>query len=137
MGESRSYNYEKIEQAVFLVRKGAKLIGTNSDLTGPTERGIVPATRALIAPIELATGKQAYFVGKPNPLIMRNAMKTLGTSRESTVIIGDRMDTDILSGIEAEIETVLVLSGVSSRETIKEFPYKPHYVLENVGEILK
>jgi NagD protein len=137
MGESRSYSYDKIEHAVHLVQSGAKLIGTNSDLTGPTEKGIAPATRALIAPIELATGKQAYFVGKPNPLIMRHALKVLGTEREDTVIIGDRMDTDIISGIESEIETVLVLSGVSTLETIKEFPYKPHHVLENVGEVLK
>ena len=136
-GETRTYNYEKLEQAIRLVLKGAKLIGTNPDLTGPTERGIVPSTRALIAPIELATNTQAYFIGKPNPLIMRHALKKIGCKREDTVIIGDRMDTDIIAGIESEIETILVLSGVSSLEDIKKFPYKPNYVLDGVADILK
>jgi NagD protein len=134
-GETRSYNFEKIERAIRLVMKGAKLIGTNPDLTGPTEGGIIPSTRALIAPIELATGKQAYFIGKPNPLIMRHALKKLGKTREESVIIGDRMDTDIIAGIESEIETILVLSGVASREDLDLYPYKPSYVLNGVGEI--
>jgi len=136
VGETRSYNYEKIELAVKLVRQGAKLIGTNPDLTGPSERGIIPATKALISPIELATGKRAYFVGKPNPLMMRHAMKQLGTSSEETVIIGDRMDTDIVAGIESEIDTVLVLSGVSTYDTVKQFPYRPHYIINGVGDIV-
>lgn len=135
MGETRSYSYEKIEHAVHLVNAGAKLIGTNPDLTGPSEKGIVPATRSLIAPIELATGKQAYFVGKPNPLMMRHALKKLGSQREDTVIIGDRMDTDIIAGIESEIDTVLVLTGVSTRKTVKEFPYRPKYILDGVKDI--
>ena len=136
-GETRSLNYEKLEQAIRLVLNGAKLVGTNPDLTGPTERGIVPATRALIAPIELATNRQAYFIGKPNPLIMRHALRKIGCKREETVIIGDRMDTDIIAGIESEIETILVLSGVTSLEDIKKFPYRPDYVLNGVGDILK
>lgn len=137
VGESRSYSYERIEQAVNLVLKGAKLIGTNPDLTGPAEHGIVPATKALISPIELATGKSAYFVGKPNPLMMRNALKKIGCSREESIIIGDRMDTDIIAGIESEIDTCLVLSGISKRETIDQFPYQPKYVLNGVGDIAK
>lgn len=137
MGEARSYSYEVIEKAVNLVARGAKLIGTNPDLSGPIENGIAPATKALIAPIELATGKQAYFVGKPNPLMMRIALKKLNLKREDTVIIGDRMDTDIVAGIEAEIDTCLVLSGISSRDTINEFAYRPHYVLDGVNEIVK
>ena len=137
VGETRTYNYEKIEHAVHLVCRGAKLIGTNPDLTGPTEKGIAPATRALIAPIELATGKQAYFVGKPNPLMMRHALKKLGCKREETAIIGDRMDTDIIAGIESEIDTVLVLSGVTNKENITTFPYGPKYILEGVGDIIK
>ncbi|MFB6320017.1 HAD-IIA family hydrolase [Saccharicrinis sp. FJH54] len=137
MGEARSYSYEVIEKAVNLVNKGAKLVGTNPDLTGPIENGIAPATKALISPIELATGKQAYFVGKPNPLMMRIALKKLGIQREDTIIIGDRMDTDIVAGIEAEIDTCLVLSGISTTETIKEFAYRPHYVLKGVNEIVK
>lgn len=134
-GETRSLSYEKIEKAVKLVQNGAKLIGTNSDLTGPTENGIVPACRALISPIEMTTGKSAYFVGKPNPLMMRHALKRLNCHRIEAAIIGDRMDTDIIAGIESELDTVLVLSGVSTRETPDLFPYRPKYILRDVGEI--
>jgi len=137
MGESRTYSYEKIEHAVNLVLKGAKLIGTNPDLTGPIENGIAPATKSLIAPIELATGRNAYFVGKPNPLMMRNALKKLNCTREETIIIGDRMDTDIIAGIEAEIDTCLVLSGISTRETLDTFAYCPHIVLNGVVDLVK
>ncbi|HNX26552.1 MAG TPA: HAD-IIA family hydrolase [Phycisphaerae bacterium] len=136
MGETRSYSYEKLEKAVNLVRCGAKLIGTNPDLTGPTESGIAPATGSLISPIELSTGTKAYFVGKPNPLMMRNALKKLCAVRETTAIIGDRMDTDVLAGMEAEIETVLVLSGVTSREDLPKFSYRPGYILHGVGDIV-
>ena len=136
VGETRTYSYERLARAVNLVLSGAKLIGTNPDLTGPTEHGIVPATGSLIAPIELATGSKAYFVGKPNPLMMRHALKRLSCRREETVIIGDRMDTDIIAGIEAEIETVLVLSGVTSREDLKRFAYRPGYILNGVGELV-
>ena len=137
VGETSSYSYNKIEKAVHLVLKGAKLIGTNPDLTGPTEKGIAPATKALIAPIELATGKKAYFVGKPNPLMMRHGIKLLGVSGDDAAIVGDRMDTDIIAGIESEIDTVLVLSGVSSRETVEMFPYGPDYIFNGVGDIIK
>lgn len=134
-GETRSLNYEKIEKAVKLVMNGAKLIGTNSDLTAPSEIGIIPATRALISPIEMTTGKSAYYVGKPNPLMMRHALKKLGCHRVEAAIIGDRMDTDIVAGIESELDTVLVLSGVSDMETVRRFPYSPKYILRDVGEI--
>ncbi len=137
VGETRSYSYEKIEHAINLVIKGAKLIGTNPDITGPGENGILPATKAFISPIELATGKNAYYVGKPNPLMMRNALKKLQCRREEAIIIGDRMDTDIIAGIESEIDTILVLSGISSKETIGQFPYRPHHVLDGVGDIVK
>lgn len=136
VGETRSYSYEKIERAVRLVLNGAKLIGTNPDLTGPAEHGIVPATKAIIAPIELATRKEAYFVGKPNPLMMRQGLKILGTKTEDTCIIGDRMDTDIVAGIESGIDTVLVLTGVSSRETITRFPYRPGYIMDGIGNMV-
>lgn len=136
VGESRSYNYERIEHAVNLVIAGAKLIGTNPDLTGPGENGIVPATKALISPIELATGRSAYFVGKPNPLMMRNALKMIRCNREVSLIIGDRMDTDIIAGIESEIDTCLVLSGITSREMIDLFPYQPMFVLDGVGDLV-
>ncbi|MBO5878974.1 MAG: HAD family hydrolase [Clostridia bacterium] len=134
-GETRSLNYEKIEKAVRLVMNGAKLIGTNSDLTAPAENGIIPACRALITSIEMTTGKSAYFVGKPNPLMMRHALKKLGCHRIDAAIIGDRMDTDIVAGIESELDTVLVLSGVSTVETVSQFPYRPKYILNDVGEI--
>jgi NagD protein len=135
VGESKTYTYENLTRAVNLVREGAKLIGTNPDLTGPIENGIVPATGSLIAPIEMSTGSKAYFVGKPNPLMMRHALKKISSRREETAIIGDRMDTDMIAGIESEIDTVLVLSGVSDRENIKQFAYQPDLILEGVGEI--
>ena len=136
MGETRSYSYEKLERATSLVLNGAKLIGTNPDLTGPSEKGIIPATGALISPLELATNSKAYFIGKPNPLIMRNALKKLACSREETAIIGDRLDTDIIAGIESEIDTVLVLSGVTSPENINRFAYRPRYILDGVGTLV-
>jgi NagD protein len=135
VGETRSYNYEKVEIAIQLVLGGAKLIGTNPDLTGPSEKGIAPACRALIAPIEMATGRQAYFIGKPNPLIMRHALQLLGCQREETVIIGDRMDTDIVAGIESGIDTALVLSGITRESDLPRYPYQPHYILKDVSEI--
>jgi NagD protein len=136
VSESSTYNFDKLTHAVNLVRKGAKLIGTNPDVTGPTETGILPATGALMAPIELATGAKAYYVGTPNPLMMRHALKRLGVHREGSVIIGDRMDTDILAGIEAEMTTVLVLSGVTTREDVTRFAYRPRYILNGVNEIV-
>ena len=136
MGETRTYSFEKIEKAIALVNKGAKLIGTNPDITGPTETGVMPATGALIAPIEIATGKKAYFVGKPNPLMVRHAMKAIGCHTAEAAFIGDRMDTDVISGLESLIDTVLVLSGITSREMLDEFPYKPTYILNGVGEII-
>ena len=137
VGETRTYNFEKIEKAIELVNKGAKLIGTNRDITGPTERGIMPATGSLIAPIEIATGKKAYFVGKPNPLMLRHGLKKLGCHSEEIAFIGDRMDTDIIAGIESNVDTVLVLSGVTTTVDIDKFPYRPKYVLTGVGDILK
>ena len=135
VGETRSYNMESLERAVHLVRGGARLIGTNPDISGPSEQGIVPACGALVAPIELAAEKKAYFVGKPNPLIMRHGLRRLSAQREDTAIIGDRMDTDIVAGVESEIETVLVLSGVTKQEDISAFPYQPMHILEGVFEI--
>ena len=135
VGETRSYNFEKIEHAIRLILGGARLVGTNPDMTGPGEKGILPATRALTAPIELATGKQAYFVGKPNPLMMRTALKLLDCRTEDTVIIGDRMDTDIIAGIESEIDTILVLSGVTAMGDLGKFPYGPSCVLGGVKDI--
>lgn len=135
VGETSNYNYDSICQAVHHVRNGAKLIGTNTDLTGPDERGIVPACRALVAPIELATGKQAYYVGKPNPLMMRTGLQLLGVHSADAAIIGDRMDTDIIAGIESGLDTLLVLSGVTTPEIMEQYPYRPRVILNSVGEI--
>ena len=135
VGETRSYSFEKLEKAINMVIDGAKLVGTNPDLTDPVEKGLAPATGALIAPIELATGRKAYFIGKPNPMMMRHALRHLGCNREDTAIIGDRMDTDIIAGINSDIDTVLVLSGVTSREDLQKFAYHPRYILEGVIDI--
>ena len=137
VGETRTYSFEKLERAIELIRKGAKLIATNPDTTGPTERGIMPATGALVAPIEIATGKKAYFVGKPNPLMLRHGLRKLGCHSADIAFIGDRMDTDIIAGIESNVDTVLVLSGVTSLEDIDTFPYRPKYIFGGVGDILK
>jgi len=136
VGETRSYSFEKIEKATNLVMAGAKLVGTNPDLVDPVEKGLAPATGALIAPIELATGRQAYFVGKPNPMMMRHALKRLGCKRTETAIIGDRMDTDIIAGINADIDTVLVLSGVTAKDDLKRFAYHPRHIRNRVGDIV-
>ena len=135
VGETSSYNYEMVVHASNLVRNGAKLIGTNTDLTGPVEDGVVPACRALISPIEMATGKKAYFVGKPNPLMMRTGLKMLGVHSEEAAMIGDRMDTDVIAGIETGLDTVLVLSGVTSLEDVNLYPYRPTYIFNGVGDV--
>lgn len=135
IGETISYNYSLICKATTLVLNGAKLIATNTDLTCPTEEGITPACRALIAPIELTTGKNAYYIGKPNPLMMRTGLQILGIHSAETAMIGDRMDTDIIAGIESGMDPILVLSGVTSREEIGQYPFRPRLVLNSVGDI--
>ena len=137
VGDTHSYNFEKIEMAVNLVLKGARLIGTNPDVSGPVENGITPSTKALVAPIEIATGKKAYFVEKPNPLMMRIALKKLGVKREEAIVIGDRMDTDVRCGLESEIDTLLVLSGITARNDIDKFPYRPQYVLDGIIDLVR
>ena len=136
LGETNAYSFDKIERAVGLVRNGSKLIGTNPDITGPVEGGIAPACKALMAPIEMATGRKAYFLGKPNPLMMRHGLSLLGVTNEEAVIIGDRMDTDVVAGVESSIDTVLVLSGVTNEHEMRKYPYRPNYVLEGVGNII-
>lgn len=136
IGETSNYNYESITAAVRHVRRGAKLIGTNSDITGPSESGIIPACKALVAPVEIATGKAAYFVGKPNPLMMRSCLRRLDVHSDEAVMIGDRMDTDVISGIESGLDTVLVLSGVTSLEEVDNYPYRPRLILNSVADIV-
>ncbi len=135
VGETKSYNFDHIKKAMNMVEHGAKLIATNYDITGPVEGGFEPACRALVAPIEAITGKKAYYLGKPNPLMMRTGLQLLGVHSEETVMIGDRMDTDILAGIESGLDTALVLTGVSTRKTLREFPYRPRLILNSVGDI--
>ena len=137
IGEGKSYSLDTLTKAVNLVLNGARLIGANSDVSGPIENGIAPACRALTAPIEIATGKQAYYCGKPNPLMMRTGLNLLGCHSSEAVMIGDRMDTDVISGMESGMSTVLVLSGVSNRENIQSFAYQPTVILEGVGDIPK
>jgi NagD protein len=137
LGETRSYSFDRIERAVTLVRGGAKLIGTNPDLTGPVEGGIAPACKALMAPIELASGRNAYYLGKPNPLMMRHGIRMLGVEAEDAIVIGDRMDTDIVAGLESGIDTVLVLSGVTTEHEMRKFAYRPTYILEGVSDLLE
>ena len=135
IGEGRTYSLDTLTRAVNLVLQGAKLIGANSDVSGNIEKGIAPACRALIAPVEMATGKQAYFCGKPNPLMMRTGLKKLNCHSGEAVTVGDRMDADVISGMESGMSTVLVLSGVSTRETLKTYAYRPSIVLDGVGDI--
>ena len=137
VGFTRDYNYEKIAHAVKLVQQGARLIGTDLDTTNPTVNGMMPSTGALIAPIAQVAGVRPYFCGKPNPLMMRNALKLLDALAKDTVIIGDRMDTDIIAGIESGITTVLVLSGVTQRADLARHPYMPSYVMDGLAEFIR
>ena len=137
VGEAKAYSLETLTKATNLVMNGARLIGANSDVSGPIENGIAPACRALVSPIEMATGKEAYFCGKPNPLMMRSGLKRLGCHSAEAVMIGDRMDTDVISGLESGMSTVLVLSGISTEETLSHYAYRPSAVLENVGDIVR
>ena len=136
IGEGKAYSLDTLTRAVNLVLKGAKLIGANSDVSGPIERGIAPACRSLVAPVELATGRKAYFMGKPNPLMMRTGLHLLGVHSEEAAMVGDRMDTDVIAGMESGLATVLVLSGCTSRADINDYPYRPTYILNGVGEIV-
>lgn len=137
VGEGKAYSLDSLTKATNLVLGGAKLIGANSDLTGPVDCGIAPACGALVSPIELATGARAYFCGKPNPLMMRTGLRLLNCHSADAVMVGDRMDTDVISGLESGMSTVLVLSGVTRREELKSYAYRPTVVLDGVGDIVK
>lgn len=135
LGEAAIYSLEAFTQAVRLIQAGARFIATNPDPNGPAEGGIVPACGAVAALIEKASGVNAFFVGKPNPLMMRMALKHLGVHSENTIMVGDRMDTDIIAGVQTGLETILVLSGITRREDIGRYPYRPTRVLGSVAEI--
>ena len=124
-----------IRKAARFIQNGAKFIGTNPDMIDPVEGGFEPAAGVMLKAIEAACGKKPYIVGKPNSLMMMIARKQLGVHSEDTVMIGDRMDTDIVGGLEAGMKTCLVLSGVSSRASIGDFPYRPDYIFDTVGDI--
>lgn len=136
LGETRSYSLGAITRAVRLVANGSRFIATNPDATGPSPEGIQPACGAVASLITKATGVEPYFVGKPNPWMMRNALNKVGGHSESTAMIGDRMDTDIVSGMEAGLETILVLSGLTTREQVERFPFQPHRITNSVADLI-
>jgi NagD protein len=136
LGETRTYSFERITQAIRLIAAGARFIATNPDPTGPSPSGPLPATGSVAALITRATGVEPYFVGKPNPLMMRSALNALNAHSETTAMIGDRMDTDIVAGLEAGLETILVLSGVTTREETERFPYRPSRIVDSVADLI-
>lgn len=136
LGETRSYSIEAITRAIRLINSGSRFIATNPDVTGPTPEGVLPATGAVAALITAATGKKPYIVGKPNPMMFRSAMNRIGAHSETTGMIGDRMDTDVVAGIEAGLHTILVLTGISDRAEIERYPFRPDEVLDGVHSLL-
>jgi NagD protein len=136
LAETRTYSFERISKAIRLIDKGARFIATNPDNVGPTPDGPLPATGSVAALVSRATGVDPYYVGKPNPLMMRSALNALDAHSESTAMIGDRMDTDIVAGLEAGLETILVLTGLSSERDAERHPYRPSRVVESVGELV-
>ena len=135
LGETAAYNYELITKAIRMIEAGAIFIATNPDVSGPSDVGTVPGCGAMAALIEKVTGKAPFFVGKPNPLMIRSALNYLDVHSEDTIMVGDRMDTDIIGGVESGLETILVLSGVTRREDIERFPYRPKWVFDSVADI--
>jgi NagD protein len=136
LGETRTYSFERITTAIRLVEGGARFIATNPDATGPSPQGSLPATGSVAALITTATGVAPYFIGKPNPLMMRSALNALDAHSETTAMIGDRMDTDVLSGLEAGLETILVLSGVATRADVETHPFRPTRIVESIADIV-
>ncbi len=137
LGETRSYSLQRITHAIRLIVAGARFIATNPDPTGPSPAGVLPATGSVAALISRATGVEPYFIGKPNPLMMREALRAIGAHSESTVMIGDRMETDIVAGIEAGMSTVLVLTGITTRDEAERFPYRPTRIVDSVADLLE
>jgi NagD protein len=136
LGETRTYSFEALTKAIRLINAGARFICTNPDETGPSTEGVLPATGSVAALITKATGVEPYFVGKPNPLMMREALNTLNAHSETTAMIGDRMDTDIKSGMEAGLKTFLVLTGLTTQAEVERFPYRPSRVVKSVAELV-
>ncbi len=137
LGETHGYNLEQITKGIRLIDAGARFVATNPDPSGPSEGGLVPACGAMAALIQAATGVAPFFVGKPNSLMMRTALNYLHAHSEETVMIGDRMDTDIISGVSSGVSTILVLTGVTKREEVARFPYQPAHVVESIADLLQ
>ena len=137
LGETRTYSFEAITRAIRLIERGARFIATNPDPSGPSPAGTLPATGSVAALISTATGRQPYYIGKPNPLMMRSALNRLDAHSETTIMVGDRMDTDIISGLEAGLRTVLVLTGSTSREQVEHFPYRPSRIVDSVADLVR
>ena len=136
LGETRNFNFDSLTKAVRLINNGARFIATNPDATGPSADGVLPATGSVAALITKATGKEPYIVGKPNPMMFRSAMNKINAHSESTGMIGDRMDTDIVAGIEAGLHTVLVLTGIADEAEINRYPFRPNEILDSIGDLL-
>jgi NagD protein len=136
LGETRTYSFSAITTAIRLIADGARFIATNPDPTGPSKEGLLPACGSVAALISKATGVEPYFIGKPNPMMMRSALNTINAHSETTAMIGDRMDTDVLCGLEAGLETILVLTGISGRADIDRYPYRPSRVIESIADLL-
>lgn len=136
LGETRTYSFEAITKAIRLIGAGARFIATNPDTTGPSPEGPLPATGSVAALISAATHRQPYVVGKPNPMMFRSALNQIGAHSETTAMLGDRMDTDIIAGMEAGLATLLVLSGVTNREQVEQYPFRPSAVMESVQDLV-
>jgi NagD protein len=136
LGETRTYSFERITRAIRLIADGARFIATNPDPTGPSSEGPLPATGSVAALISRATGVAPYFVGKPNPLMMRSALNAIDAHSETAAMVGDRMDTDIVSGLEAGMETILVLTGVTTREQAERYPYRASRIVDSVADLI-
>jgi NagD protein len=137
LGETRTYSFEAITRAIRLISAGARFIATNPDVTGPSAQGPLPATGSVAALITKATGKEPYFVGKPNPMMFRSALNRIEAHSENTAMVGDRMDTDVVAGIEAGLETILVLTGSTRAEEIDRYPFRPSRVLPSIAEVIE
>lgn len=137
LGETRTYSFEAITKAVRLILGGARFIATNPDVSGPSAEGPLPATGSVAAMITKATGREPYFVGKPNPMMFRSALNRIAAHSEGTVMVGDRMDTDVVAGIEAGLETILVLTGSTSIEDVERYPFRPSRVLPSIAEAIE
>jgi NagD protein len=136
LGETRNFNFENLTKAVRLINGGARFIATNPDPTGPSAEGVLPATGSVAALLTKATGKHPYIVGKPNPMMFRSAKRKIGAHSESTGMIGDRMDTDVVAGIEAGLHTVLVLTGIADQKEIEKYPFRPTEILNSVQDLV-